>query len=400
MYNYIFNLKKRQIENFAKYDVTKKFEDNTKIDTSMMINSVQKIMSNVTNEIVQNNSATVANSAGASNTILFSNMDCSKELNIDGINQSAESNVTSISDIKQENISNVANDISNNIKKEISKASSLDIQGLKSANNDEYEKFKKDTPGLPPPRKCTKLAFGLASSCSGGGDYTLNDELKKSFELKDTFTVNEDDEFSTDIKNIISQTNLSSCNAAASAQNQIILDNIKASRCNIKDIDQKAFAKLYAQCSIEQLNKSDVASKIVNSIKKNYNQVFKGIADKANEIDATEGPAKAKEYYDKMNEYLEKMSAADIDYLHAKAGNLKPVDKVTESQPESQPESESRSQPETQTETETQPESETQASTSKKSDYTNEIIISSVIGGVVILLFIGLIILLIKRKKE
>ena len=60
-------------------NIKKSFENNQKINRSMLVNAVTKLVNNVSADVVQKNSSTAASAAGASNTIWLSGVQCDDE---------------------------------------------------------------------------------------------------------------------------------------------------------------------------------------------------------------------------------------------------------------------------------------------------------------------------------
>ena len=331
MYNYIFNLKKNKINEFMTdpipdiqtsstsvvgessrpgIDIKKKFEDNKNINNSMLRNSLSKIVSNVVNNVSQNNVANIISSIGASNTFFASNIKCD-DFVIGDINQRTQAMSKTTSKVIQESTNKISNDIQNSINETMNKISEIDLSAYNTDTDSKLKEFLKSAPGLRPP-KCSSSVFGSAK-CSSP-NYTLDEDYKSMFNLDNSFTINTNDNLSTDINNIVSQTNESTCAAIAISSNVALFQDIKCKKFDIGQVEQEALVNLYKDCLTEQMNKNDTSTKIVNMIARKYDEIYRAIGDRSEQL----GP----EYYRQMTDYLDLVAAADMDKLNAVAGNL------------------------------------------------------------------------------
>jgi hypothetical protein len=315
--NNYFNIKEHfAFDNTTINDSTKikkSFETNNKIDRSMLVESVTKLVNNVSSDVVQKNSASAASAVGASNTLWLSNVKCD-DVTISGVRQNAQAvNQTSVKS-SQSNQSKISNDIATSIDKTIEKVGSTDIAALEGENTKKLNEFMKATPGYDPD-KALKLAgecpggglFSLGNSCAVNSSYELDASVKNALDLDESFKINDTDDISTEIKTKLEQANFASCSASASASNQILLQDItcdsmaamnkaqqledptkplskaKRGRLEISDIEQQAIGKLYMTCVFDQKNVSDIANKMVTKVAKKYNQIYDAIEKKGAE---------------------------------------------------------------------------------------------------------------------
>ena len=98
--------------------VTKNFENNQKINRSMMVESITKLVNNVSSDVMQKNSSTAASAAGASNSLNLMDIECDT-VTISGINQGAQATNQTTVKSSQANMSKISNEISTNIDKTI-----------------------------------------------------------------------------------------------------------------------------------------------------------------------------------------------------------------------------------------------------------------------------------------
>jgi len=330
-----------------KTTVNKNFDNNQRINRSMAVEAVTKLVNNVATDVIQKNSAEASSAAAASNTIWLQNVNCSNVV-ITGVSQDA----TAISQVQvktqQQNMSKIANEISTTIDKTIEKIGATDLAALQADNTKMLDNFMKAMPGYDPNKaqemasKCPKAGESMISvgnKCDVSNEYELNASVKNVLDLDESFKIKDTDDISNDIKNKVEQSNFASCQASATANNAIILNDItcdvaeavatakkidkaKAAgkppgKLEISDIQQKAVAQLYMTCIFDQKNVSEIANKIVNKISKKYSQVYDAVQKKAEKL----GP----EYAKNAGDFLDVWSAAGIEKIAAAAGMLPPA---------------------------------------------------------------------------
>ena len=348
--NNYFNIKEHfAFDNTSINDSTKikkSFETNNKIDRSMLVESVTKLVNNVSSDVVQKNSASAASAVGASNTLWLSNVKCD-DVVISGVRQNAQAVSQTSVKAAQTNQSKISNDISTSIDKTIEKVGSTDVAGLEAENTKKLNEFMKATPGYDPD-KALKLAgecpggglFSLGNSCAVNSSYELDASVKNALDLDESFKINDTDDISTEIKTKLEQANFASCSASASASNQILLQDItcdsmaamnkaqqledptkpltkaKRGRLEISDIEQQAVGKLYMTCVFDQKNVSDIANKMVTKVAKKYNQIYDAIEKK--------GAEKGQAWVDEKMKLADLLAAAGAEKVIGAAGNLQP----------------------------------------------------------------------------
>jgi hypothetical protein len=326
--------------------VVKNFENNQKIDKSMVVNSLSKIFNNIANDVIQANTAIASNAVGASNTLFISGVKCDT-VRISGNKQLSSADVEFKVKTQQDNISKVSTEIVTNINKTIEKIGSTDLAKLQASNTKLLNDFMGSMPGYDP-TSAHKMAGGcsgsslisIGSNCSVNSSYDLNSTLKQKLDLDESFKITDPDDISTDIKNKITQSNMASCVANTSAQNSIIIQDIictvsngsngsngskKGGTFEFEDNEQKAVAKLYMECVFNQSSISDIATKIFNTISKRYNQIYDAVEKRAQ----VKGP----EYYKKAADLVDTLAAAGMEQINAAAGNLPPELNPTPTQP-------------------------------------------------------------------
>jgi hypothetical protein len=133
MYNYTFNItnnkllkKEHNIESFTNniesfsdgtqnINIRKSFDSNTKVDNSKLIDSINKIVSNVSNNVVQENVASSNISSGSSNRMILKDIGGCKDIIVSGVRQTASSTSSNITQSKQKSVNSIATNITNDI---------------------------------------------------------------------------------------------------------------------------------------------------------------------------------------------------------------------------------------------------------------------------------------------
>lgn len=329
--------------------VTKSFENNQKINRSMMVESITKLVNNVSSDVVQKNSSTAASAAGSSNTLWLSGVNCD-DVVISGIRQGAEATNQTLVKSAQSNMSKISNEISTSIDKTIEKIGSTDLAALQAENTKQLNDFMNAMPGYDP-NKAQKLAskcpddsgslISAGNKCNVSTSYELDASVKQSLDLDESFKINDQDDISNEIKTKLEQANFASCQANASASNAIIIQDItcasmsaaskaqkvqqadetgevlsasKRGRLEISDVEQQAVAKLYMTCIFDQKNVSEIANKITNKIAKKYNQIYDAVQQK--------GEDKGQAWLDEKMKLVDLLAAAGVEKIIAAAGNL------------------------------------------------------------------------------
>jgi hypothetical protein len=317
--------------------VKKSFENNQKINRSMTVDSLSKIFNNVATEVIQKNSTSAAAAIGASNTLFISGVKC-ETVRIAGNRQVSASQLELQVKSQQSNTSKVTNEITNTINKTIEKIGATDLAALQAENTKQLNDYMSAMPGYDP-NKAQKLASecpsggGLISggnTCNVNTSYELDGSVKQALDLDESFKITDNDDVNNEIKNKIEQSNFASCQANASAQNAIIIQDIMCTVNNaavgaeksskrggefeFEDNEQTAVAKLFMTCIFDQNSVSEIINKMMNNIAKKYNQIYDAVEKKAQ----TKGP----EYYKKASELVDLLSAAGTEQIQAAAGNL------------------------------------------------------------------------------
>jgi len=324
--------------------INKNFENNQKINRSMLVESVTKLVNNIASDVIQQNTAIASSAAGASNVISLSGIKCNN-VTISNVNQTATAvNETQIK-AQQQNTSKIANEISTNIDKTIEKIGATDLAALQAENSKQLNAFMNDVPGYDP-NKAQKLKsqcgngsslISIKNKCDIDASYELDATVKQSLDLDESFKINDQDDITNDIKSKVEQTNFAECKATATAENKIIIDNIVCGgdeedeeedeeeddntpkKLTMNKINQDAKAKVLMTCIFDQKNVSEITNKIVNTISKRYNQIYDAVQKK--------GETKGQAWLDDKMKKVDALAGAGVEQISAAAGNLPKANK-------------------------------------------------------------------------
>jgi hypothetical protein len=280
----------------------KKHDTNSKIDNSILNDSINKIFNNITNKVIQNNITQAASAAGAFNNIDISKIKC-KNVIISGISQDASAVATTMSQSTQKAKSNITNKISTNIQ---SVLNNLKTNGI-SAYSDENNKSTMDVNNLFNINNDTAKAATIALDLGNAGLFDDNNKIDNSISsvlnINNSIKIQSENNISNIISNNVTQTNLATCVATAAAANNFkIQDIVCENSLTISNIQQKAFADAIAKCTFDQSAVSNITNSINTQIASSFNQVYDSTLDKLQtRFVPAESKQAYKEYYDSMN---------------------------------------------------------------------------------------------------
>jgi hypothetical protein len=312
------------------------FENNQNIDSNMAITSLTKLTNNIVNSVVQNNAAEASAAVAALNSMWLSGVEC-ETITLNNINQSSNAQSQTNIQITQSNINKISSSVTSTIDKTIQTNGGTDINTLQAPMNDALKDYAKTIPNFNSATSqnmtgaCSSSILNTANCPTGqNNNFTLDSSIKNYLKLDDSFKITDSNNIDNEINNKINQSNVANCSSSASSANQIILNDIQCDvasasgkslnpngKLTISDIEQKAVAKLFMTCIINQSNVSEISTKILNKISSKYNQIYDAVAKKAQE---TNDP----EYYNNATKFLDTLSAAGMEQINAAAGNLPP----------------------------------------------------------------------------
>lgn len=292
---------------------TSSFENNTKVNAELLDKSTAKLFSNITSKVIQNNTTSTAAAVGSANTIWINGVKC-RNIVISDVDQTSSAQASVTSQSRQQSTSNVSSEITNTISKTISSSGSNSLENIDKYDAPNIKKLKSYMSGNPSFDLAGALSFG---SINPNENATINSSMKTALNLDQGFTVKAEQEVTTNISNSISQTNLATCKASASAQNQLILSDIACNNFTMDKIKQKAFSELVMNCVFDQKNTSNITTQITNALKSQYNQVYKNAGRNCGETKSED-----KGSFCSNPDLLDTWAAASVEKLALVAGVL------------------------------------------------------------------------------
>ncbi|ADO67123.1 hypothetical protein crov090 [Cafeteria roenbergensis virus] len=277
-------------------------ENTQNITNEMRVNAVSKLMTVAINEAAQNNKADLVSLLSASNRLSISNANVSGDFVIDSVNQAS----TVDSKVDGEIVQNLQSKITNEFTKNISKVVSQKLQNIQDIKN-----------SVQTGTEIGNMVNGALDSISGvannfvdnvaqtaqnifdfniGGTReeknikknNITNTIKDTLELETPLNIDDTDDISDDIKNLLSQENMSKCAADAATENNIDISNATVGgNMKLSNINQTAVMTSAIKCTFNQTVISEMATKIVNNIDKVYEQIAEQI--KTNESEEKSG---------------------------------------------------------------------------------------------------------------
>lgn len=263
----------------------KNIDIKTNINRETVVNSLNKLVNDVVNEVAQKNSVDIINTVAASNRLQMSGIECDTIV-ISGNKQSSRARSRTIAKVKQKQENKLTSNISNSIKKKITNSLPSNTNEIQNKNNEMINQFRKSVPGLKGALdKTAKMIEGATKHGFGNktdvkNEFFNEESLKKTLNLNESFKVNDNDEISNTIKNSVKQDNLTKCASAAAANNEISLHNIKCGKgIAIKNNEQEAASQSLLHCTIKQEIKNEIVTKVTNTLDKLFQNMYKSAKD-------------------------------------------------------------------------------------------------------------------------
>ena len=307
--------------------VEKLAETTKNITNDMLVKGMTNLLTVAFNEASQSSKADIVKALQLSNTLNLSGLSTDGGLVLSGIEQTTA--VDSSTDVAavQSLQSKITSDLTTNVSKIISqKLSNIDeiknsvqsgtqvgdiVTGAIDTAGSIGNNFI-DTSG--------ELIGGVLSANIGGTKEErsekrreLSETTRDNFNLTNPLEIEESEDISNDVKNLLSQDNLANCAERIKSDNNIDVSGAELKKdAIITDIKQTAIVSSVFKCSFNQTAMSEMATKIVANIEKTLEQISEtvfnneseeksgdilaaGEAGKAILVGAGEGVAKAAE---------------------------------------------------------------------------------------------------------
>lgn len=289
----------------------KNLEKNTKIQTAiqntsninreMIVNAINNINNQVANEVAQKNSAEISNSLIAENKINFEQSTVAGDFNVVGNTLSNQAEARTLGNIKQESDSKIKTDITTEITKKITNqipddqavadrsSKRLAAQAMRNVQAS-LAQLNANSPVSQAASQGSDLVSGIMNTFLPGSkenvnikeNNEINQSLKEVFNLDDTFKVNDENNISNEISNIVDQANYANCKSSLLAQNEMTFRNLDVGgSVNISNNKLLNIANSYLECVIDQDISSQITTKIVSKIESNIEKLVGEIAEKS-----------------------------------------------------------------------------------------------------------------------
>jgi hypothetical protein len=393
---------KNTTTNNIDYSASASFESNTRVNKSMMVESLTKIMNNAVNDVKQQNTAQAAALASAINTIAIMG-GSAKNIIIKNITQNADANIDATIDTAQSNVSSIINTMVNSIEKQIIKEDNISdiINEIENANQENLQIAIDSIPPVPniptiPSKEHMKKLSGFGNKTTNNIDVDYENNIKKMLEIEDSFKVSDNNNLTNELVNTVVNTNYTNCQADIIAQNTIAVINQKVEENIIIDnVTQIGKANINLNCAFNQTNISNISNKIVNQISTTINNLYKG-------IQTNPTPEKY--------EFLHFLGAAVADKIVNAGNNTQPNSTQPNTQPNTQ---QNNNQPNNNQQNNNQPNNNQQNNNQQNNNQqnnnqqnnnqqnnnqqNNNMIIYGIIGIIVFLFFIMIMIMINKK---
>ena len=283
------------VGNSTKIKDTTKIKDlkeiDKKIDQSKVIKGLTNMLSSAVTNAVNKNTAELLRSIAASNKISVGSAKGGsysfkkvKQTNI--INQETNANFV-------QNVSTkVINDISAKLQENIDVAAKQASSDTKKLTSDEKTGTSigdmlnsvANIAGQAIDATAKLLSISAGNSMNQDTTKDINQQLKDSYSLDQSFKYEKNDDVKSSLQNILSTENLSKCAASTDASNITELGNIDVSGpIDISDLDQSNIVNDVMNCAFNQSIMNDIANKIFNDYNKLITQMVENVDTKLDE---------------------------------------------------------------------------------------------------------------------
>ena len=261
------------IDNNKKVNNTK--DINTNIDQSKVIKGVNKLITNVVNEVMNNNKAELTQALAVSNKINISNLKSKGDITIENISQRSDANQQLKMQSIQTTINKVANELNNKITEQIKTMVDNNITNIDKSLTDETDmtevsKLTNNVGNL--------LYAGFKAGTVIDNSQEINDLLKKTFNLNQSFNYNKDNNTNSDIKNVINQEQLSMCNNNTNLSNDFnVAGYDSGGNIILRNINQNNVINTFMDCQMTQTAMNELSTKIANELDNIIDQINKNV---------------------------------------------------------------------------------------------------------------------------
>jgi hypothetical protein len=263
----------------AKIDNNKKINNtkdiNTNIDQSKVIKGVNKLITNVVSEVMSNNKAELTQALAISNKISISNLRSTGDIVIENVSQRTDSNQQLKMQSVQTTINKVTNELNNKITEQIKTMVDNNITNIDKSLTDETDMTEVSKLGN---NVGNLLHAGFKAGTVIDNSQEINDLLKKTFNLNQSFNYNKDNNTNSDIKNVINQDQLSSCNSSTNLGNEFnVAGYDSGGNIILRNINQNNVINTFMDCQMTQTAMNELSTKISNELDNIIDQIDKNV---------------------------------------------------------------------------------------------------------------------------
>ncbi len=246
-----------------KVDNSKRLENikdiTNKINQKKVISGVNALITNAVTEAVSNNKAELTKALITSNKLNISNVR-SKNLVLKDINQNNNVNENIDMTSVQTTLNKINNEISDKLFEQIKSKTDSNMSSIDKSLYDESEATQfgdaiKDV-----------LSANLGGSTNIDNSQQVTDKLKKVFDLDQSFQYNKDNKNNVDLKNLITQDQLSGCASDSNFQNEINLSGGNYDNIVLENVNQNNVINSFMKCTFTQEAINEVSTSIARDM--------------------------------------------------------------------------------------------------------------------------------------
>ena len=262
------------IGNKQKVDNSKRLENikdiTNKINQSKVISGVNALISTAVTEAVAKNKSELTKALITSNKLNISNVK-SKNLVLKNVNQNNNVNETVEMQSVQTTLNKINNEISDKLFEQIKSKTDSNMNSIDKSLYDESEATQfgdaiKDV-----------LSASIGGSTNIDNSQQVTDKLKKVFDLDQSFQYNKDNKNNVDLKNLITQDQLSGCASDSNFQNEINLSGGNYDNIVLENVNQNNVINSFMKCTFTQEAINEVATSITRDLTSTLDEMASNI---------------------------------------------------------------------------------------------------------------------------
>ena len=294
--NFGLFLNENETNNTNVNKVTNEQDIKKNIDQSAVIKGMSKLLTSSITSAMNSNTSSIMSTIKAENQLKLSGVK-GASFSLDGVNQSASSSSSTEATVTQSITSKITTAINNELTKNIKYAASNALDDSKAKTSDIKDGTNvggtigaiAGAAGSSVDNLVNKTAdvLSLCSSTTTNNS-TTNDttnKLKSDFSLNSSFHVENNNDVSTQLKNLLDAKNIAKCGKDALSKNSVELSNIEVTGAvNISNISQNSVITDITKCIFNQTVINDIATKVVNQFNDTIANMSKNVDSKLDSV--------------------------------------------------------------------------------------------------------------------